>query len=153
MTLPVLRLQSLCDKTINGAVDGMRTSGGNLSTRREPASLPFCPLQVSHELDLIRNTYVRSWRLPPELLPGLWPTHISYTAQVGYVFFSCYLDTTRVAYGLPINNVANFCMWSSHVTSTLHELHTAFQLTTLQTSVCDRLMLPRHYTSCIWPYN
>jgi hypothetical protein len=33
-----------------GAVGGMRISRGNLSTRRNPATVSLCPLQIPHEL-------------------------------------------------------------------------------------------------------
>jgi hypothetical protein len=37
-----------------GAVGGMRLGRGNRSTRRKPAPVPLCPLQIRHDLTWAR---------------------------------------------------------------------------------------------------
>jgi hypothetical protein len=51
-TLSVSRLYSISDRMSNeyGAVGGMRIGRGSQSTPRKPAAVPFCPLQIPHDL-------------------------------------------------------------------------------------------------------
>jgi hypothetical protein len=48
-----------------GSVGGMRIGRGNRSTRRKPASVPLCALQIPHDLTWAgtRASAVGSWRL------------------------------------------------------------------------------------------
>jgi hypothetical protein len=52
MVLSVLHFYSIDHTMINeyGAVDGMRIGKRNRSTRRTPAPVPLCPLQIPHDL-------------------------------------------------------------------------------------------------------
>jgi hypothetical protein len=46
-----------------GTVGGMRIGRGNRSTRRKPAPVPLCPLQVPHDLTWARSRRLTAWGL------------------------------------------------------------------------------------------
>jgi hypothetical protein len=49
-TVGLLYQPRMIDDDDYGAVGGMRIGRGNRSTRRKPAPLPLCPLQIPHDL-------------------------------------------------------------------------------------------------------
>jgi hypothetical protein len=58
-----------------GAVCGLRIGKGNLSTRRKPAPVPFCPPQIPHDM-----TWAQTWAaavMPEKTSLHLFATKVS----------------------------------------------------------------------------
>jgi hypothetical protein len=52
---PIVPAPDMIDDDDCGAVGGMRIGRGNRSTRRKPAPVPLCPLQIPHDLTWART--------------------------------------------------------------------------------------------------
>jgi hypothetical protein len=71
-TVSLLYQPRMIDDNDYGAVGGMRIGRGNRSTRRKPAPVPLCPLQIPHDLtwDRTRAAEVGNQRLTAWAMAG-----------------------------------------------------------------------------------
>jgi hypothetical protein len=68
-------LYNIGDRVINeyGALGEMGIGKGNQSTERKPASVPFCPLQIPHDM-----TWDQTWAQQGKLVTN----HLSYRMAI-----------------------------------------------------------------------